>query len=168
MGSLGVSMKFGVTIGCILTIGIAFASAGQRHGQGAPPTFDHRVDRRAGFVRVLLRPVPRPRRQRRRPGRCSAEGGDRRISRHWQNATAARSPVPRSLRSSRARHGRRRHTARAICRSGVPSFVHSIHRIRERSCASRTSSRLSNRFRSSRTSCRRRAEQDVEHARIGP
>ena len=32
-------MKFGVTIGCILTIGVAFASAGQRRGQGAPPAF---------------------------------------------------------------------------------------------------------------------------------
>jgi len=32
-------MKFGVTIGCVLTIGIAFASAGQRRGQGAPPAF---------------------------------------------------------------------------------------------------------------------------------
>ena len=30
-------MKLAVTIGCVLTIGIAFASAGQRKGQGAPP-----------------------------------------------------------------------------------------------------------------------------------
>jgi mono/diheme cytochrome c family protein len=30
-------MKLAVTIGCVLTIGIAFASAAQRKGQGAPP-----------------------------------------------------------------------------------------------------------------------------------